>query len=241
MTVQEYFSLAAAIASIILAMIAIPLSILFYRMSSEQAERIKEIVTKVEGSVGHLGFISGKIYDDAFKLISDSHGKLQENLISQKVVSSEMTEQKIQEHVDEKIREILEEKGEGLEEAAKTGGIGGEELKAFKLTVTDLLRESAESVRHAEREAEIALVKEELKTYLNLTLSSERVPVETLILRTSLTPSMTIEGVKALLGDGWIQAFNQGFGNFGAVEERELGRYEVHDVTPDTVVSRIAA
>lgn len=72
MTLIELISLIASIASLILAIGAIWLSIVFFKMSSEAAHETKEAAKGIDASVQRLEKLFDKLYSDTFSMMKDT-------------------------------------------------------------------------------------------------------------------------------------------------------------------------
>lgn len=72
MTNVELASLAASIASLVLAIVAILLSLAFFRMSSDLSQRTTEAAKDIAGSVHKLEDLFNRLYADTFGMMRDT-------------------------------------------------------------------------------------------------------------------------------------------------------------------------
>ncbi len=72
MSLAEALSLAASITSIVLAIVAIWLSVLFYRMSEGSSTRIKDSADKVAVGVASVQLIVDRFYRDTFSVMRET-------------------------------------------------------------------------------------------------------------------------------------------------------------------------
>lgn len=119
-TMGEFTALIASIASLILAIVAITLSIVFYRFSSDLQQKTIHASDEISSSVNKLEELFGSLYSDTFSIMKDTVSDMRRHVwpegdtnITEKKIE---TEKMIQENLDKitndfstKTKEILKE------------------------------------------------------------------------------------------------------------------------------------
>ncbi len=89
MTVEEIISLTASLASLILAIVAIWLSITFYKFSNDLSKETRESADTIKSSVDRLEKLFDKLYTDTFSMMKETVADIREHAWEKTKVSDE--------------------------------------------------------------------------------------------------------------------------------------------------------
>lgn len=123
MTAIDLISLVASIASLILAVGAIWLSIVFYKMSSQASHETKDAAKGIDASVQRLEKLFDKLYSDTFSIMKDTVSDMRKHIWNRpdddaSEISEEMKKE-IQTQVLSALDENIERQPGKKEELAK--------------------------------------------------------------------------------------------------------------------------
>jgi len=76
----EVISFISSIASLILALLSIWLSIKFYKMSTEASNKTNEAAKDIDASVKRLETLFEKIYSDTFGMMKDTYSDMRKHM-----------------------------------------------------------------------------------------------------------------------------------------------------------------
>lgn len=114
LTLLDVVTLIAALASIIIAMIAIWLSIVFFKMSSANSEVIKESSKDIGSNVNKLEKLFEKLYADTFSMMRDTYSDMRKHIWPEDT-KDENTYNEIVEKTDKRFNELRNEFMETVE------------------------------------------------------------------------------------------------------------------------------
>ena len=86
---NEIFSIAASAVSLVIAMVAIWLSITFYKMSETSSGKIREAADRINATVGRLETLFDKLYGDTFSMMKDTVSDMRKHIWSDTSVPNE--------------------------------------------------------------------------------------------------------------------------------------------------------
>jgi hypothetical protein len=145
------FVIASAIVSIIIAIFAIWLSIVFYRMSVESSNKIEDSSKDLASSVDRLEKLFEHLYTDTFSMMRDTYSDMRKHIWSNDPDAETLT--LVEERTDEKIGKIRDElMGEIASMASKAGDSRGE-IEKIRLQFEPLITKAISETRNAESEA----------------------------------------------------------------------------------------
>lgn len=122
MTVMDLVSLVASIASLIVAVGAIWLSIVFYKMSSNASNATNEAAKGIDASVQRLEKLFDKLYSDTFSMMKDTVSDMRKHIWNKPSEETGELSQLIKQEIESQVSSVLESsgvKGSNREEIAK--------------------------------------------------------------------------------------------------------------------------
>ncbi len=168
MTALETASFAAAIASLVLAGVAIVLSIVFYKMSAQLAESTKEAARGIGASVEKLEKLFDRLYADTFSMMKDTVSDIRKHAWGEAPDESTGVLEEAEKRADEKM-ESLRERMEGqvskvLEGQQLTDG----RVKQIGTELSQLVGTAIEDSRHVEHEAREEAIQRYILRHLHM-------------------------------------------------------------------------
>ena len=124
LTILDTILLIAAIASLVLAIVAIGIAIVFYRFSNDASKSISTASEQIRANVDRLEKLFDKLYSDTFSIMKDTVTDMRHHIWK---VPDEKTEKK--DEIDDKIKSQIESEVKAI--AKKQHGT---EVKIDKLT-----------------------------------------------------------------------------------------------------------
>lgn len=107
MTTIEAVSFTASLASLLLAVIAIWLSIVFYRMSTASAEQTKDAAKGIAANVERLEKLFDRLYADTFAMVKDTVSDMRRHVWPEEKRAASETQ--IEERANEKVAQLRAE------------------------------------------------------------------------------------------------------------------------------------
>lgn len=175
MTGSEIASLIASVVSVAIAMLAIWLSIVFYRMSTEQAEKSRDAAKSIAASVERLETLFNRLYSDTFAMMKDTVSDMRKHIWPEtgsadelaKLIDTKTAERmdQIRAHVGAEIMTIIGEVGKTDERVKELQADLGtlmnraitETLNAERSIREETLREKIASIIRAQHDPISAL------------------------------------------------------------------------------------
>ena len=150
---MEEISIASSLVSLVLAILAIWLSVVFYRMSNESSNKIHEASKDVGASVTRLEKLFDRLYSDTFNMMKDTVTDMRHQLWPDRKDQSGIT-QEVEKKADEKIQQIRDEVDREI--ATLTQRVGGtnERIADLRIELQSLVDGAIAKTRHVESEAE---------------------------------------------------------------------------------------
>lgn len=220
MSNMEIASVVASITSVIVACLAIWLSITFFRMTTKISEDTKEASRRIESSVDKLEKIFDKLYAGMFSMMSDTVSDMRKHIWSDEEPDtnlSKVAEQKANEKI-EKFREEMQS------ELSRIVGRTDAKIGEVQDKIQELLDKAIMESRHVEKAAFTEIVAGEvLKSLQRLDKFVSRITAEIVV---DELPGFDLEDIK----EGIIQLRDEGF--------IELPKYVKNgkDIVPETTV-----
>ena len=122
MTAIELISLIASIASLILAIGAIWLSIVFFRMSNEASKATTEAAKGIDASVQRLEKLFDKLYSDTFSMMKDTVTDMRKHIWNKPELENKEVSEELREEIKNQVLSALNDQsssGVDKEEIAK--------------------------------------------------------------------------------------------------------------------------
>ena len=155
----ELVAFIASIASLILAVGAIWLSIVFFRMSNEASKATTEAAKGIDASVQRLEKLFDKLYSDTFSMMKETVSDMRKHIwnVDDESVSSEDERNKILEEADrkadEKVSEIKSALDKQLNEILNRQKIADGKVSGIGKELENLLENAIQTSRMVESEA----------------------------------------------------------------------------------------
>lgn len=105
----ELISLVASIASLILAVGAIWLSIVFFRMSTQASQATTEAAKGIDASVQRLEKLFDKLYSDTFSMMKDTVTDMRKHIWSKPSSDRSEISESVKKEIDRQIQTVLQE------------------------------------------------------------------------------------------------------------------------------------
>jgi len=158
MTVFEIASFAAAIASLVLATVAIVLSIVFYKMASQLSESTKEAAKDIGASVEKLEKLFDRLYADTFSMMRETVSDMRKHAWGETTSETpnilEEAEKKAEEKI-EALRNRMEKQVSSVFEGQKITDDRVDEIKSELRQLVDKAIDDSRNVEHEAREETI--------------------------------------------------------------------------------------
>lgn len=119
-------SLVSSVASLMLAVIAIWLSFMFYRMSNQSSDAMNKASTDIHEGVIKIQELFDRLYKDTFAMMRDTVSNMQKHIWPDKMSDVTAAEEVMQEKTEKRIAELKEQmNAELMALLAKQKNIGG--------------------------------------------------------------------------------------------------------------------
>jgi len=162
MNTIEIASLIAPIISVCIGLLAIWLSVFFYRMSSQLSESAKEAAKGIGASVDRLEKLFDKLYSDTFSMMKDTVSDMRKHIWPEGTKSDDAIAEEAEKKADEKVsilkKNIGAEITKVLERQSRTDIKVEQITQEFKKIVDRVITES----RKVEMEAREETVREHI-------------------------------------------------------------------------------
>jgi uncharacterized protein with von Willebrand factor type A (vWA) domain len=163
MTAIELISLVASIASLVLAVIAIWLSVIFYRMSTELSESTKEAAKGIGASVERLEKLFDKLYADTFSMMRDTVSDMRKHIWPEDTQAETTIRQEAENRADEKIKVLTEDVQTQLSDMLKRQRVTDERLSSMTHELGHLVETAISRSRRAEIEAREETIRDHIE------------------------------------------------------------------------------
>ena len=162
-SILELLSFAATVASLILAITAIWLSIVFYRLSNEASKATTEASKGIGASVERLEKLFDKLYSDTFSMMRDTVTDMRKHMWpEEETTEQENTLEEVENKADEKVGELkatMEAQIKALVDGQKIAHADNQELKGKMQQLVDRAILSS-------RKVEVEATEETLRVHL---------------------------------------------------------------------------
>jgi exonuclease VII large subunit len=162
----DVISFIASIASLILAVGAIWLSVVFYRMSSEASKATTEAAKGIAASVERLEKLFDKLYSDTFSMMRDTVSDMRKHIWPADDKEQETAAEEVEKKADEKITELKSVMEKQVGEMLNRQRLADEKTSALRNEMRHLLDRAILSSREAELEAREETAREHIMRVL---------------------------------------------------------------------------
>jgi exonuclease VII large subunit len=167
-SVFDVISVIASIASLILAVGAIWLSVVFYRMSSEASKATTEAAKGIASSVERLENLFDKLYSDTFSMMRDTVSDMRKHIWPADDKEQETAAEEVEKKADEKIAELKSVMEKQVGEMLNRQRLADEKTTALRSEMRHILDRAILSSREAELEAREETVREHILRVLRI-------------------------------------------------------------------------
>lgn len=157
MTAVELFGLVASIVSLVLAIGAIWLSVVFFRMSNEAAKATTEAAKGIDASVKRLENLFDKLYSDTFSMMKDTVSDMRKHIWNGNEAQPSENKDSILEEADkkaeEKVAEVRKSMDKQLSEILARQRVADGNVNEIKHEMERLLENAIQTSRQIDSEA----------------------------------------------------------------------------------------
>jgi hypothetical protein len=188
-SIFELLSFTASVASIILAILAIWLSIVFYRLSNEASKSTTEAAKGIAASVERLEKLFDKLYSDTFSMMRDTVADMRKHMWpEEETAEQENALAEVEGKADRKVSELKESMELQLQSVLVEQKLAQEKNQALQLEMRRLLDRAILTSRKVEVEAREETIREHvLRTIRRVGRGQRKVVVDDIVSRLSDT------------------------------------------------------
>ena len=155
-------SFIATIASLVLAVVAIWLSLVFFRLSSKLSESTKEAAKGIGSSVERLEKLFDKLYTDTFSMMKDTVSDMRRHIWPEDTSASTDSSEEIERKTEEKIGDFRSEMTEELSKLFSRQQMADGKLEAIKSEMEELIEKAIMGSIEVDREVREESIKESI-------------------------------------------------------------------------------
>jgi hypothetical protein len=180
MSIHDLISLVASIASLILAVIAIWLSLYFYRESSRLSESTQEAAKGIAASVQKLEALFNSLYADTFSMMRDTLGDMRRHLWPEKTTAGKL-EEEVERKADQKIEALREDVTKQISSILQNQRVTDENVSSVTAQLQEALGEAIAGTRKVEKDAREETIRREILRSLSALPPAIQVPAESFV------------------------------------------------------------
>ena len=150
MSQSELISLVASLISAILAVLAIWLSIVFYRMSVASSEQTKDAAKGIDANVQRLEKLFDRLYADTFSMVKDTVSDMRRHIWPES--PQDASAQEVEEKANERIAQLRAELGANLKQILEKQAGTDQKLKFLSQDLSKVLDRAISESRKVEAE-----------------------------------------------------------------------------------------
>lgn len=173
MNTPEIASLVASLVSVIIGIIAIGLSIVFYKMSSEISENTKEAAKGIGSSVERLEKIFDKLYSDTFSMMRDTVTDMRKHIWPEEAKADDNISEEAQKKADEKVSIIKNDIDGEIAKILHKQSITDAKISSIRGLVERAITESRKVETEARKETVREHIIQKIKWYANRNIPCE--------------------------------------------------------------------
>lgn len=136
---MEVFGVIASAVSIVVGVLAIWLSITFYKLSTDSSSKISEAANDISASVIRLEKLFDRLYSDMFGMMRDTVSDMRRHMWPEEQATDPSTEVGLEERTQEKLEEIRNEVGTQLEKVVSTLGASDARVQTVQADLARIL------------------------------------------------------------------------------------------------------
>ncbi|MCH7959122.1 MAG: hypothetical protein IID08_03255 [Candidatus Hydrogenedentes bacterium] len=173
MNAIEIASFAAAIASLVLAVTAILLSVFFYRMTAQLSESTKEAAKDIGSGVNRLEKLFDKLYADTFSIMKDTVTDMRKHIWPETSGSENKVVQEAEQIADDKVKALKNNLDKELSDLLKRQQVADETMSSMRLELKSVMDRVISESRQLENEAR----EETIRTHILRTIQTIKRPI----------------------------------------------------------------
>jgi hypothetical protein len=162
MTALELVFFAAAIASLTMAVVAIALSIVFYKMSSYYSERADEAAKDIGASVSKLEKLFDRLYSDTFSMVKESYSDMRKHAWGESAAETPDILEAADKQAEAKIDALRKEIGKQVGEVLKGQKLADGQIVEISSQLNQLVNNAIDDSRNVEHEAREETIRESI-------------------------------------------------------------------------------
>lgn len=206
-SLMNLIAFVASVASLIVSIGAIWLSIVFYRLSTDASKATTEAAKGIGASVERLEKLFDKLYSDTFSMMRDTVSDMRKHIWPTDTQEQDKAVEEVEKKADEKITALQSAVEKQVSEMLQRQKIADDKMGAIRNEVAHLLTRAIESSRQVESEAREETLRDNvLRTIRILQARKPKVTVDDVIsrLRDSFPLPRVISELEKLKTDGRI-------------------------------------
>ncbi len=168
LTLMDALTIISSVASLILAIAAITLSIVFYRMTMAASNATTEAAKGIGASVERLEKLFDKLYSDTFSMMRDTVSDMRKHMWPTEEAESESAVETVEKKADEKINELKKTMEGQVSKILETQRIAEDKVMDVRREMRRLIDRAIVGSRQVETEARKEAVREEILRTLRI-------------------------------------------------------------------------
>lgn len=161
-TVLTLIGFISSIASLILAIVAIWLSIVFFKMSSTLSGTTMEAAKGIVASVERLEKLFDKLYADTFSMMKDTVSDMRKHIWPDNKASGDELTQTVEKKADEKVGKLKQEIDKDLNRLLQGQKTTEANIGSIRKEMRDIIDKAIKASRNAEVEAREETMRDQL-------------------------------------------------------------------------------
>lgn len=205
MTTIDIISFIASVASLIVAVGAIWLSVVFYKMSVAASNATTEAAKGIGASVERLEKLFDKLYSDTFSMMRDTVSDMRKHMWPTDATEADKTIEEAEKKADEKINEMKKGVEIQLSEMLEKQKMSDDRMASIRSEMRHLIDRAIVGSRQAETEAREETIREHILRHLRIL--RRRQPTTTLadlVDRLGLPPSRLFSELERMRAEGIV-------------------------------------
>ncbi len=201
MTNVEISSIIASCTSVILAIVAIALSIFFFRMSSLLSESTKEASKSISAGVERLEKLFDKLYADTFSMMKETYSDMRKHIWPEESTDTDKITEEAEIKAEKKVSLLKSEINKELSKMFRKQEITDTKLSSIRGEMRNLIDKTISSSRRLEIEAHEETVRGQIRRLIK---RLPKVSAGTIVdkLSISFSPNKLIEEIREMEREG---------------------------------------
>jgi oligoendopeptidase F len=209
MNQQDVVSLIASVASLVLAVLAIWLSVVFYKMSAASSEQTKDAAKGIAANVDRLEKLFDRLYADTFSIMKDTVSDMRRHIWPDESTRDD-TANEIEKRADEKIASLRQELVTEVNEVVhRQTGSDERLLQSLTQQFSGIVERAIEQSRKVEAQAREETLREKIMRRLReLSVQRRTLTADDFVFEGGLggaDPSTVVTELEKMKADGLIR------------------------------------